>query len=407
MIKKVISFTILLVIFLLGFQFLISFLKTNHNIIYDLEIEGEIYSIDETYKKISGRDYYLFNVSIGDSNFLFKSDNYFNKQKKVVDSIKKYSNDNVTCISLIYKNNYASAPLCIKDNNLYSYQSFVNNENFDQFLDEIPNFSSKILEDSNTTHDFYDLEIYDDYIYDDETLLIYNYKNILRVNSEIEDILTFSSYDNYKNELGMLVGKYYLVPKFTSDSDFTLYYAFNVENEVIKDIELSKPISKQSYLNGIYDDKLYLFDKSNLIQYYIDPTSGESVEIGNVNKKGINYQNGNSSEISVYDLKNNNIKFSESLSKYETIDCELMFTFDEYAIYYNDGVFYKVYEDYLDKPIYLLKKDNIKEIIVKEDRIYFIDNEFLYRYDDYGLVTLIKRDEFNYNFENIYNVYIQ
>ena len=117
MIKKVISFTILLVIFLLGFQFLISFLKTNHNIIYDLEIEGEIYSIDETYKKISGRDYYLFNVSIGDSNFLFKSDNYFNKQKKVVDSIKKYSNDNVTCISLIYKNNYASAPLCIKDNN--------------------------------------------------------------------------------------------------------------------------------------------------------------------------------------------------------------------------------------------------------------------------------------------------
>lgn len=82
MIKKVISFTILLVIFLLGFQFLISFLKTNHNIIYDLEIEGEIYSIDETYKKISGRDYYLFNVSIGDSNFLFKSDNYFNKQKK-------------------------------------------------------------------------------------------------------------------------------------------------------------------------------------------------------------------------------------------------------------------------------------------------------------------------------------
>ena len=229
----------------------------------------------------------------------------------------------------------------------------------------------------------------------------------MRVNSEIEDILTFSSYDNYKNELGMLVGKYYLVPKFTSDSDFTLYYAFNVENEVIKDIELYKPISKQSYLNGIYDGKLYLFDKSNLIQYYIDPTSGESVEIGNVNKKGINYQNGNSSEISVYDLKNNNIKFSESLSKYETIDCELMFTFDEYAIYYNDGVFYKVYEDYLDKPIYLLKKDNIKEIIVKEDRIYFIDNEFLYRYDDYGLVTLIKRDEFNYNFENIYNVYIQ
>lgn len=154
-------------------------------------MRDEIYSIDETYKKISGRDYYLFNVSIGDSNFLFKSDNYFNKQKKVVDSIKKYSNDNVTCISLIYKNNYASAPLCIKDNNLYSYQSFVNNENFDQFLDEIPNFSSKILEDSNTTHDFYDLEIYDDYIYDDETLLIYNYKNILRVNSEIEDILTF------------------------------------------------------------------------------------------------------------------------------------------------------------------------------------------------------------------------
>ena len=48
-----------------------------------------------------------------------------------------------------------------------------------------------------------------------------------------------------------------------------------------------------------------------------------------------------------------------------------------------------------------------KEVKVKNDRIYFIADDYLYRYDEYGITSLVKREEFKYNFNNIYDVYIR
>ena len=407
MLKKVISISFFFFFFILGFQLFIIYLKTEHEINYMIENNYGLFYINESYEKINEKDYYFFDINFNDVNYLFQSDNYFNKQKEVIKDIEVFNSDNISCIALVYiDDEKSSSPLCSQDGVLSSYYKFKDIDGFGDFLKSIPNFWSNISFDDEK-NEISDVYINSGYIYDDEVFLIYNYKNIIKFDKDFEELLPFSVYDNYKNTIGILVDKYYLIPKMNSNPEYNVYLIFDVENGVIKDIEFSNPISKQLYVNGVYDNKLYLFDKSNLVQYSINPSNGEYLIVGDKNSKGINYQNGVLSEISVYDLSDNVIKFSDDISQYSSIDYDLIFSFESYAIYQKNGKFYKVYKDYLSSPIYLFENSNAKEVKVKSNRIYFIEDNCLYRYDDYGLFNLIKREEFKYNYENIYDVYIK
>ena len=355
MLKKVISISFLILIFILGFQLFINYLKTEHEINYMIENNYGLFYINESYEKINEKDYYFFDINFNDVNYLFQSDNYFNKQKEVIKDIEVFNSDNISCIALVYiDDEKSSSPLCSQDGVLSSYYKFKDIDGFGDFLKSIPNFWSNISFDDEK-NEISDVYINSGYIYDDEVFLIYNYKNIIKFDKDFEELLPFSVYDNYKNTIGILVDKYYLIPKMNSNPEYNVYLIFDVENGVIKDIEFSNPISKQLYVNGVYDNKLYLFDKSNLVQYSINPSNGEYLIVGDKNSKGINYQNGVLSEISVYDLSDNVIKFSDDISQYSSIDYDLIFSFESYAIYQKNGKFYKVYKDYLSSPIYLFE----------------------------------------------------
>ncbi len=408
MLKKIISISFLILIFAFSFQLLINYLKVEHEVEYIIENDSGTFYVDEIYRKVKGEDYYFFDIDFNGINFLFQNNNYFNKQKEVIKDVKVFNNDSVSCLSLIYINDQKSSmPLCSKNGEFYSSYIFKDIDGFDEYLNGIPNLLSNVSFDDDKTSEISDLYINSGYIYDDEIFVVYNYKNIIKFDKELEELLPFSVYDNYKNDLGVLVDNYYLIPKMSSNPEYNIYLIFDIESGVIKDIEFSNPISKQLYINGIHDDKLYFFDKSNLIQYAIDPVNGKVSIVGDKNSKGVNYQNGVFSEISVYELKDDIIKFSEDTSEYDSIDYDLIFKFNTYAIYLKDGIFYKVYKNYLDSPIYLFKNDNAKEVKVKNDRIYFIADDYLYRYDEYGITSLVKREEFKYNFNNIYDVYIR
>lgn len=406
MIKRVIYFTLLIIILWFGFQMVINFLKTEHYVEYTLDIANNIYNIKENYKKTSEEDQYFLEVNISDMSFLFTSENKFNKQKEIVKDIKTYSTDDIFCMSLIYINDeYVSSPICSKNGKLYSYLSLKDDYDLTEFLASIPNFSSKLFNKNDESIDYSDLYIYDKYLYSNETLLVYNYKSIIKIANNKQEELYFSSFDNYKNEFGTLVDNYYLIPRITSNPEFSLYLAFDIKNNSIKEINLSNKISKQAYINGTYDNKLYIFDKSDLIQYSINPANREITIVGNKDNPGFIYQNGENKEISVYDLNKENVYFSDNIDSYKDIKYDSIFNFNDYAIYIVDGKFYKVYKDHINNPILLFETANPKEIRIKNDRIYYIDSNFLYRFDDYGLVPLVKREEFKYNYYNIYDVY--
>ena len=407
MIRKVVSFSLIIVLFLFAYQFLFTMVKDSHDVSYTIE-NGELFTIDEKYRSEKKDDYYLVKVTNKDKKFVFKFNNAFNKQKNIVKDIEIMEDKGYYCIGLhlIGDDNY-SFPECIKDGITYSYNSVKN----------IIDFSSYINKTKGKDYDRYNTEsvkknelgliINRDYIDSNEIIIVYEYKQVALLYSNYSRYFSFSSMDNYKNTYGTLVDNYYMIPKLTSLPTFSSYIKYDVIDGIKKEIELPAEVSKQSYINGVYDNKLYLFDKSNKIQLEIDPFSNDVKYVGTKDSEGINVINGEKKKISVYDLDKEDVLFSNKKDDYSSIDGSFITSNNYYAIYKKNDSFYKVYKEFLDSPILLFTDKEISNIKVKNDNLYYIKGDGLYKYNEYGIFGLVYKNEFIYNNENIYDVYLK
>lgn len=407
MIKKIITFSLILLFLTLLLEFGINYFKTSHHVEYD--ISG--YTVEEDYIKKSGKDYYLIKVSKDGKEYIFSAKNKFNKNEKIIKEIISYDTDDISCATIIYTNNSSSTPLCYKDKILHSYISVENEPGMSEYLKQLNKYAEDKITPSDESYVFAYNEIYKNNLYKNEDIIMYNYKNIIKINGERTMTFDFSNKDVFKNEYGTLVGKYYVIPKMRNSIEFSHYLIVDLEKETVEEIDLAKEvsakISSQMYVNGIYNSNLYIFDKSNLVQYEINPDKGEIKVVGNKDKKGIVYKNGQEEEIGVYTLNNEKVKFTENYDAYKEIDYDQIFLTSNGAVYVKDGVFYKVYNNYLKNPIYLFEAKDVQDIKVKEDNIYYINDQFLYRYNDYGNVKILKREQFKYDYTNIYDVYFE
>lgn len=407
MIKKIITFSLLLLFLTLLLEFGINYFKTSHHVEYD--ISG--YTVEEDYIKKSGKDYYLIKASKDGKEYIFNAQNEFNKNEKIIKEIIPYDTDDISCATIIYTNNSSSTPLCYKDKILHSYISVENEPGMSEYLKQLNKYAEDKITSSDESYVFAYNEIYKNNLYKNEDIIMYNYKNIIKINGERTMTFDFSNKDVFKNEYGTLVGKYYVIPKMRNNIEFSHYLIVDLEKETVEEIDLAREvsakISSQMYVNGIYNSNLYIFDKSNLVQYEINPGKGEIKVVGNKDKKGIVYKNGQEEEIGVYTLNNEKVKFTENYDAYKEIDYDQIFLTSNGAIYVKDGVFHKVYNNYLKNPIYLFEAKNVQDIKVKEDNIYYINDQFLYRYNDYGNVRILKREQFKYDYTNIYDVYFE
>lgn len=407
MIKKIITFSLLLLFLTLLLEFGINYFKTSHHVEYD--ISG--YTVEEDYIKKSGKDYYLIKASKDGKEYIFNAQNEFNKNEKIIKEIIPYDTDDISCATIIYTNNSSSTPLCYKDKILHSYISVENEPGMSEYLKQLNKYAEDKITSSDESYVFAYNEIYKNNLYKNEDIIMYNYKNIIKINGERTMTFDFSNKDVFKNEYGTLVGKYYVIPKMRNNIEFSHYLIVDLEKETVEEIDLAREvsanISSQMYVNGIYNSNLYIFDKSNLVQYEINPDKGEIKVVGNKDKKGIVYKNGQEEEIGVYTLNNEKVTFTENYDAYKEIDYDQIFLTSNGAVYVKDGVFYKVYNNYLKNPIYLFEAKNVQDIKVKEDNIYYINDQFLYRYNDYGNVRILKREQFKYDYTNIYDVYFE
>lgn len=407
MIKKIITFSLLLLFLTLLLEFGINYFKTSHHVEYD--ISG--YMVEEDYIKKSGKDYYLIKASKDGKEYIFNAQNEFNKNEKIIKEIISYDTDDISCATIIYTNNSSSTPLCYKDKILHSYISVENEPGMSEYLKQLNKYAEDKITSSDESYVFAYNEIYKNNLYKNEDIIMYNYKNIIKINGERTMTFDFSNKDVFKNEYGTLVGKYYVIPKMRNSIEFSHYLIVDLEKETVEEIDLAREvsanISSQMYVNGIYNSNLYIFDKSNLVQYEINPGKGEIKVVGNKDKKGIVYKNGQEEEIGVYTLNNEKVTFTENYDAYKEIDYDQIFLTSNGAVYVKDGVFYKVYNNYLKNPIYLFEAKNVQDIKVKEDNIYYINDQFLYRYNDYGNVRILKREQFKYDYTNIYDVYFE
>lgn len=404
MLKKSISFTLVLSVLFLCYQAVIIFVKNSHDILYD--VNG--FTIEEEYEKNNGEDYYIFKVSNGVNDFVFDTQNDFNKQKEVVKDVSIYEENDLYCISLIYKNdNSSSGPVCIDNNGLHIVDKKKETSGYKEYLNSLPNKDVDEYPENSDVKEQKDISVNKDYLSKNEILMIYDYQSVYFFDCDRLHAASYTNSYETPNNLGRMVGKFYLIPRLISIPTFNTLVKYNMETSVKTEINMIYKISKKSYINGVYNDKLYIFDPEELKQYEIDPYTDDIKITGDKDNPAFAYINGEKTSVSVEEMKNSEVKFSEKTSDFEDIDYDAIFPGEKYFIYVKDGVFYKAYNKYPSIKIRLFEEKGAKNIKIKDDNIYFIKDNSIYRYNSNGIIKLATKDNIIKGIDEPYDIYLK
>ena len=401
--KKIVKNTLLILVAILILEFVVFIFKSYHETDYKIVNKDESFNVFEVYKN----NKYYFKVNYKKKDYYFSYDNKFFKAKKVLKNIIYYEKDDLSCIYPVFKNDRQLNIICNLDDKLYTYSYYeeglkdmitlIDNNGYD--ISRFSDNAKPISYDSNT--------VYKDNILDNTYIYVWKYNGFYTLNNKKLAKLNLFKEDTYTNSLGVSTFKYYVMPNYDQKYEYNSFYIINMTNNKIRNIILKKKkvISSDYYINGVVNDKIYIFDSDKLKQYVINPKKGKIEETVNSENKGL-YYDGEFKRINIYDFKEEKKIFKEDIKLPDKIkDKEVIGSyFDNY--YYKEDNDIILYNETLEKVIYLFKIDSKDSILINKDTIYYIDNNTLYYFNiNTNSKKVITYDELLFNKVNRYFVY--
>ena len=405
--KKVIKLLIGIFILFLIFELIAYIFKTHHDVTYTLKDDNQTFKINEVYKNKK----YYFKITSKDLVYSFEIPDEFHKKKEVITKIYSYQKDDLYCIYPMVEKNENTNILCSKNNKSYAYTNYEKELTpFIETLKKQGYNSPSWQEKSNSSKKIETLSAYQNNIKEKTYIYIYKYNGFFSISKDsLEQIKLFEN-DTYINHLGTNIDKYYLIPNYDQKYDYDELYVIDMTNNKVKQRNLKYKISKDSYINGVIDNELYIFDKDELKQYKISKKGKKIKEVGN-KEDGALYYNLKFETKSVYDFRDEELKFKtikdyiSQVEKYTSINY-LQNTEDTY--YYqtknNDVYYYNLNS----KTKVLLFNQKISDFTLVKDTLYFISDDTLYSYNfQEGLKKLITYSELSFNSKNRLAIYME
>lgn len=410
--KKILKIVFLLAVLAIISQMFIKLFIKEHSVSYSIVAsDNKKYVINEEFKKFGSKHNYNFTVKRNNKVYSFSYENDFNKQDGVINDIKYYKTGDLECIYPIYRREHVSDIYCLLDDKQvsYSYLRDSSNKDFSKVLKKLENdgyensnykLSNKVIKKGFIST--YINNIPDDYIY---TVWFYKGIYIIKDGKILEKDLLEK--DRYENKLSSLVGKYYVTfntDSFYENAEYRELILYNIKDGGLNNFELEERLSSDTYINGVYNNKLYITDNDTKKQYLFDPYNNTIEEIGN---KDSGFKNFRNNELITTRGNTNNV-FSDLVSNREISKLykkvEIKKYRDNYYFKTSDGNVYEVINNQYKNPILLFSMPGIEEWKVKDGIISFIVEDTIYIYKDgYGLKPIIVDSELNYNYENIYD----
>ncbi len=381
---------IILIVFLIILVIFIR--KTNNKIIkYKIKANNEVFSIIEK----NNKNYYYYNIKWNKKEYpidIFKS----GIKKKSINKIYSYNDDLYSCILPLFNGEILTDIMCYKDSILYNYHSIKNeNAKLDKYVESIKEYN--IFDENAITENKYNniITFYDDI---GKSISITTYKGII---SKEKDIKIFDR-DVYSNKISAYVDKYYITADYNSNYEFNKFYIVNLNDNEISTVKVKNPISFDSYVQGIVDKKVYIFDPENEIQYEID---AKNTKISITSDENIKYySNKKWSRVSVKQAK------KELLFDYSSLDN----IYNEYDKVYENGYYYYGIKK---NKLYRINKNSMKvkkylidlpvdKITIHDNYLYYVDDNELFYYSDItGLRVVLTNREFEFNKYIKYYIY--
>ena len=404
--KRVVSVVILLIIVILGIEFVVTKLTKTYTVNYKIYVDKEEFKITEKYLKNNG-DTYDLEIVNGNYSFYYSIDNVFNKQKKIVEDVLMFKNGSDLCIYPVLKNKVASYIECSSNGNLfskytYSDQGFINNIN--NTLNE-KGIKYEVVNSDKVTK-FGNTDVYSNNIKNNDKIVMWQYKGIYVVSKDSNKSIVVLPFDKYENKVGYLVGKYYVIPEYTNSNvlEFSKVRVVNVDTLRESSVDLGYILSSNTYVNGVVDNKLYYTDPSNLIQIEYNPKNDKVELVGDVDKGGTLYD-GEWKDANIYDFASKEILF-RNVNGINTSYKDIKEGSASYYYYTNDGSIYQVLKNHLDKPILVYRANGLNNFNVVGSDIYYVINNTLYNFNiNNGVTKILVNNDLIYNTYNRVSVY--
>ncbi len=326
------------------------------------------FDIDETYVKKTEK-YKVF-INYNDKIFPLILDYKFNKNRKIINKIKKYTIENEICLS-IYSKEFIY-PVCYINDNLVDFRQ-LSKEMLDNFNNLIKDYNKDILDE------YKNIKIYNLL---DKEIFIWNYKGFDYLSDNNKDTILIIEKDEYDALVTFKDKKHLILPNYDQEYYYNELYIINSENKNLKKINLDYDISYFSRFLGSYRKDYYILDYKNKREYKINLSKEETDMVGSITKEGIYYDGKSLTRIPIDKLINDNLTFYKPVKfSYKIIDNNLYHTIDNFKI---------------------LLSYNVKDIVsIKNDEVYYIKNDKLYRYsNELGEILMLENPEWNFNYKN-------
>lgn len=412
--RKMIKIVVLLGALFLVYQFFIIFLVSNHEVRYSVKTDDNSYMIDEHYKKQGAYNmYYLKLTDKDDISFVASYNVGYNRQSQIVKDVKVYNDGNIYCIAPVLKDKKIEYISCRQGQNQVSvsYLHQIGNNSVNNFIDVLKSQEYKLYNELDIQNNIVKTEgnvsTYSN-LMDNLYVSMWGYKGPYILNKNNIEYKIILENDMYFNTYAILCGRYYVILGLDGNT-IGSYHVVNIRDggKVTKDIDYT--ISKNVYINGIYNNKIYFTDTDSRVQYMINPASEKIKEVGS-GSNALYYDGKNMQHVDIASLVNEKKYFAKNAISQDLISINGNYNYlESYGnYYYQEGNnIYQVLDSYKENKILLFTFDNFKELKVKNNYVFGISGDTVYMYNnETGLRKVATNRELIYNYSNIYDIYI-
>ena len=280
---------LLLILIILGIYKSYYYSIKKHNCTY--KING--YNIEEKFYKTNSH-WYDFRINKKKQFYIFTINKNLKKQKRIIKKIKTYKNKNITCIITIYKKDIPLNLYCNLDNQQVSIDYLLKNrkEDFLKIQEKIKKYKIKYPYEEISKKNYKKIKVYNKNILENNVYFIWNYKGIYILKKDKNDYQKILDYDLYDNVMSCIVDKYYVLFENTSVNGIKNIYYYDFKKNKLKTYKPEIILSKDTYINGVIDNLIYVTDNKEKKQYIINIKKEKIEEISNSTNNYIIYKNG-------------------------------------------------------------------------------------------------------------------
>ena len=398
--KKII-FVIIVVFIVLSIT---NYLKKEHTVKYKINN----YDIKEHFYLSKGH-YYDMIITNKKKKYIYTINEDLGKDKKIITDIKEYKSNDLTCIVPVYKENITNNFYCLLNKQQVSanYLYDTNNSDFKKIYKKAKKLNIKLSQNNKSKKNYKNLVVYQKNITKDHFYFIWNYKGIYVVSKDEIKYKKFIDYDIYDNVMDCVVDDYYVLFDNSSVNGIEDVYYYDINKDKLDKFELKTKLTKNSYINGVVDNSIYVTDRKQKKEYAVKIKDKTITEVDNDQTKYLVYDNNTKKELTKSDYFMKDFFFDNNLiiDKKITKSKELK---KEYNYYYfiEDSKLYKALDTNKTHRILLAELDNITDWLVRDREVLLLRDDTIYVYiDGKGLRKILTTNELKYNYKNIYDLW--